>query len=80
MQPQEHPPPLPVLPKIPSPCDGAALCLSIQVGSGLDLDPGRGIYNLVLIATGYKQQPRLQSGCLEPSPLAAAGLLCALAK
>lgn len=54
MQPQEHPPPLPVLPKILSPCDGAALCLSIQVGSGLDLDPGRGIYNLVLIATGYK--------------------------
>lgn len=58
---QEHAPPLPVLPNTPSPCDGAALCLSIQAGRGVDLDPGQGIGNLGLIATG-KDQPRAPGG------------------
>lgn len=51
----------------------------MQVGSGFDPDPVRGIYNRVLIAT-HSESPGSRVGGLELSPLSTAGSLCALGR
>lgn len=56
---------------------GAALCPVIELGSSLDLDPGRGNYNLVLRTTDSEKTGSRVDG-LELSPRPTACVLSAL--